>query len=326
MITDSIGRVHDYLRISLTDVCNFRCSYCMPDENIRFMPSPQLMQKDEILEIAHIFVEMGVRKIRLTGGEPLARKDTADIIQKLSALPVELTITTNGARLHEFVEVFNHSNIRSLNISLDTLHSEKFLKITRRNVFNQVWANIQTALLQDWKVKINVVIMRGVNEDEILDFVEWTLRQPVQVRFIEFMPFTGNQWQTNTVFTYQEILDLIATRYEFEALFNHKNETAKNFKLANALGTFAVISTMSAPFCAGCNRMRLTADGKMKNCLFSKSEVDILSALRKGEDIRPLVLACVQDKAPALGGQFSTIDNPIDASIIQNRSMINIGG
>lgn len=326
MLKDNFGRTHEYLRISLTDVCNFRCQYCIPDENTSFMPSSKLMTVDEIDTIALEFVKLGVNKIRLTGGEPLVRKDVATIIAALSKYPIELTLTTNGQRINEFITVFKNAGIKSLNISLDTLDAKQFFNITKRNVFDKVWNNIQLLINEGFHVKINTVVMRGINDNEILDFIEWTKNQPIHVRFIEFMPFDKNQWNTQKVFSYQEIIDLAATKYSFVRMKDGANETAKKFKPFGHQGTFAVISTMSAPFCGSCNRMRLTADGKMKNCLFSKGEADILTALRNDEDILPIIRQCVASKAEALGGQFQGDYAKIDATKIDNRSMINIGG
>jgi cyclic pyranopterin phosphate synthase len=326
MLKDNFGRTHDYLRISLTDVCNFRCQYCIPDENASFMPSSKLMTVNEIDAIALGFVKLGVNKIRLTGGEPLVRKDVGAIIETLSKYPIELTLTTNGQRIDEFIDVFKKAGIKSINVSLDTLDANQFLNITRRNVFDKVWNNIQLLIDEGFHVKINTVVMRGINETEILDFIQWTKEQPVHVRFIEFMPFDKNQWDTQKVFSYQEILDVAATKYSFIRMKDGLNETAKKFKPYGHQGTFAVISTMSAPFCGSCNRMRLTADGKMKNCLFSKGEADILTALRNSEDIVPIIRQCVASKAKALGGQFQGDYTKIDATKIDNRSMINIGG
>lgn len=326
MLYDNFGRQHDYLRISLTDVCNFRCQYCMPEENIRFMPSAKLMQADEIDTIAGVFVKLGVKKIRLTGGEPLQRNDAEDVLTALSKYPVELTLTTNGSKANDFLPVFKKSGIKSINVSLDTLNAEKFFLITRRNIFQKVWNNIQLLIDEGFHVKVNCVIIRGINDNEIVDFIEWTKNQPVHVRFIEFMPFNGNQWNDKKVFSFREILEVAESKYSFLRMKDGLNETAKKYKPDNHEGTFAIISTMSAPFCGNCNRMRLTADGKMKNCLFSKGEVDILSALRNGDDIVPLIKQCVVNKAEALGGQFEGKYQQIDASKITNRSMINIGG
>jgi GTP 3',8-cyclase len=326
MITDNYNRVHNYLRISLTDNCNLRCFYCMPEENYDFTPSSQLMQKDEIEALSKIFVGLGVNKIRLTGGEPLVRKDAGEIIKTLSKLPVKLTITTNGSRLHEFVDILEESGIHSLNVSLDTLQSEKFQLVTRRNQFEKVYENIQLLLNRNFHVKINMVVMKGLNENEILDFVEWTKRQPVHVRFIEFMPFEGNWWTSNKVFPMQEMLQLIKSKYEVIALENDKNDTAKAYQVPGHPGTFAIISTMSSPFCGGCNRMRLTADGKMKNCLFSQNETNLLGPYRNGEDVVPLILQSVKSKAKELGGQFTADFQHLHAETIHNRSMITIGG
>ncbi|MEP6926592.1 MAG: GTP 3',8-cyclase MoaA [Ginsengibacter sp.] len=326
MIKDSFNRVHDYLRISLTDNCNLRCFYCMPEEDYDFTPASRLMQPHEIETLAKIFVDQGVKKIRLTGGEPLVRKDAASIISSLGKLPAELAITTNGTRIHEHLATLKEANIRTINISLDTLQPDKFLLVTRRDLFHQVRGNIELLLHHQFNVKINAVVMKGFNEDEINDFIAWTTHIPVQVRFIEFMPFSGNRWTSNKVFSLQEILTVIGKQYSFLPLQGEANDTAKHFMVPGHVGSFAVISTMSAPFCSTCNRMRLTADGKLKNCLFSKGETDLLSALRNGEDVLPLIYASIQSKAKELGGQFSGTFEMLEADTIHNRSMITIGG
>ncbi len=326
MIKDSFNRTHNYLRISLTDNCNLRCFYCMPEEDYDFTPASHLMQADEIETLAKIFVGEGVTKIRLTGGEPLVRKDAAKIILSLSKLPVELTLTTNATRLHDFVDVLMEANIKSVNISLDTLQPEKFLFITRRDQFHRVRSNIELMLHHQLKVKINVVVMKGFNDDEINDFITWTMHNPVEVRFIEFMPFSGNRWTSNKVVSLHDILSTINTNYSFLPLRNDKSDTAKHYMIPGHEGSFAVISTMSSPFCSGCNRMRLTADGKMKNCLFSNSESDLLKALRNGEDVVKLIHENIMMKAKELGGQFIADIDSVDANEIENRSMITIGG
>jgi GTP 3',8-cyclase len=326
MIVDKYNRTHNYLRISLTDNCNLRCFYCMPQEEYAFTPASKLMQVDEIETLAKTFVSLGVNKIRLTGGEPLVRKDACQIIKSLSKLPVKLTLTTNGTRLHEFVDILDESGVHSLNISLDTLQSEKFQLITRRNQFEKVYDNIQLLLKRNFHVKINMVVMKDVNDNEINDFVEWTKMEPVHIRFIEFMPFTGNSWASNKVVTMQQILQVIEEKYEVARLQDEKHDTAKGYKVPGHLGTFAVISTMSANFCGDCNRMRLTADGKMKNCLFAEKEADLLTALRNGEDVVSLIHQNIRSKAKELGGQFTTDFGHLHAEDIHNRSMITIGG
>lgn len=326
MLKDTYNRIHNYLRISITDNCNLRCFYCMPEEDYVFTPASQLMQVNEIETLAKIFVEQGVDKIRLTGGEPLVRKDAAEIILALSKLPVTLTLTTNGTRLHEFVDVLQTARVRSLNISLDTLQAEKFQLVTRRNQFDTVMGNIHLLLDKHFHVKINVVVMKGLNDNEVIDFIEWTKDMPVHVRFIEFMPFSGNKWTSNKVFTWQQMLELIEAKYPIIRLQDEKHDTAKKYTVPGHAGSFAFITTMSAPFCGDCNRMRLTADGKMKNCLFSKAETDLLTALRNKEDVVPLIHQSIRSKAKELGGQFNTDFEHLHAEDIQNRSMITIGG
>ena len=326
MLIDSFDRAHNYLRISLTDNCNLRCFYCMPEEDYEFTPASRLMQPNEIESIAKIFVQNGVDKIRLTGGEPLVRKDAAQIIERLSKLPVDLSLTTNGTRLHDFVDVLAKAKIKSLNISLDTLDPDKFNIITRRNEFQKVIDNVHLMLNRDFKVKINVVVMKGLNDSEIFDFVAWTKELPVQVRFIEFMPFDGNRWSSNQVFTWKDMLDRIEEKYTPLRVQDGIHDTDKKYKIEGHKGSFSVISTMSAPFCSGCNRMRLTADGKMKNCLFSTNETDLLTALRNNEDLLPLIRESIQSKAKELGGQFTKDFEKIHTEDLNNRSMISIGG
>lgn len=326
MLTDRFHRIHDYLRISLTDTCNLRCTYCMPEEKIKCMPSSQLMSVEEIDRIARIFVNHGVRKIRLTGGEPLARKDAGEIIQRLSTYPVELTLTTNGVFADQYLEQFLQAGIKSLNVSLDTLHPATFFALTRRDLWEKTWRNILLLMEAGLHVKTNTVVMKGINDHEIGDFVALTKDLPIHVRFIEFMPFQGNLWEHDKVFPAAQMLETLANRFEFVKLLDGKHDTARKFKVLGHEGTFAIISTMSNHFCAGCNRMRLTADGKMKNCLFSKSEVDLLGALRAGQEIEPLIQFCLDLKEEALGGQLLPDYESIDAATLQNRSMIAIGG
>jgi cyclic pyranopterin phosphate synthase len=326
MIKDSFDRVHNYLRISLTDNCNLRCFYCMPEEDYEFTQASKLMQAGEIEALAKIFVAEGVNKIRLTGGEPLVRKDAGKIILALSKLPVDLSFTTNGARLHDFIDLLVEANIKSINVSLDTLQGDKFHIITRRDIFQQVKDNIDLLLRHNIQVKINVVVMKGLNDMEIVDFIRWTKDAPIEVRFIEFMPFEGNRWTSNKVVSLEDILEQVNTEFDYMALPGGSNDTAKHYQVAGHQGSFAVISTMSAPFCSTCNRMRLTADGKLKNCLFSVAETDLLGPLRAGEDVLPLIHQSIGSKAKALGGQFSGLFEHIEANTIHNRSMITIGG
>ena len=326
MIVDSHHRIHNYLRISLTDACNFRCFYCMPNEEVEVTPHSKLMSKNEIISLAKTFVKLGVNKIRLTGGEPLIRKDVAEIIEALSLLNVALTMTTNGALIHKYIDVLKKANIQSINVSLDTLNADTFLLLTKRNQFDQVKSNIELLLQHNFSVKVNVVAMKGINDHEINSFVSWTKNHPIHIRFIEFMPFTANQWHHEKVISYKEILSSISEEFDFIKLIDGKNDTTKKYKVVGHQGTFAIISTMTAPFCSSCNRIRLTADGKLKNCLFSKTETDLLVALRNNENIEALIHENFIGKEKELGGQLLSDFTKVDASVLENRSMISIGG
>lgn len=326
MLIDKFSRVHDYLRISLTDSCNFRCQYCMPDENIASLPNRHLMQVDEIESIARTFVGLGVNKIRLTGGEPMVRKEFAEILRRLSQLPIELSMTTNAVLAHKYIQELKAAGVRSLNVSLDTLNPETFKRVTKRDQFQQVWDNIQLLLREGFRVKLNAVAIAGIIEKEIIDFVALTKDLPLHVRLIEFMPFEGNHWKSSEVITANQMLEWIREEYDIVKLKDEPHATAKKYKAIGHEGTLAFITTMSQHFCGDCNRMRLTADGKMKNCLFGKEEMDLLGSLRKGEDIVPLIRKSVLRKHAVMGGQFADSFEKADTSRLVNRSMIKIGG
>ncbi len=328
-LIDRFGRRHDYLRISLTERCNLRCVYCMPAEGIMLRPREQFMRAEEVIVMARMFTDLGVKKIRLTGGEPLVRKDAAQIITELGRLPVELAITTNGVLVDQFVDVFKEAGLRSVNVSLDSLRPERMQAISRRDPFARTTANIR--LLQDagFHVKVNMVVMRGVNDDEVTDFMAWSRNEPVHVRFIEFMPFDGNRWDWSKGVSGEEILARATERFGatgYERLTDRPNDTARNYRLQGGQGTFAVISSVTNTFCDTCNRIRLTADGKLKNCLFSQSETDLLTVLRSGGDIKDLIIGSVLNKKAVRGGMdsFEQLADPVRHGA--NRSMVAIGG
>lgn len=328
ILTDQFGRVHDYLRISLTERCNLRCFYCMPEEGIPLRPRAHFMTKQEVLSIAETFVGLGVKKIRLTGGEPLVRNDAREIIEELSKLPVELAITTNGILVDKFIDTFMACKLKSINVSLDSLQEEKFNKITRRKDFQTVFSNIQLLLKNNFHVKINAVIMKGENDSELIDFIEFTKDNRLHYRFIEFMPFNGNKWDWSKGLSYKEIMSLVHATYQEDVIKidDQKNDTAKNYRIKNYKGTFAVISSVTNPFCDTCNRLRLTADGKMKNCLFSNNESDLLTSLRSGQEIIPLILESVWNKKASRAG-MNTLEQLSDPNEHNNnRSMLAIGG
>lgn len=328
-ILDQFGRRHNYLRISLTERCNLRCTYCMPAEGINLRDKSHFMTREEILAIAKIFVNLGVDKIRLTGGEPLVRKCAKEVIEDLSNLDVALAITTNGILVNKYIETLKSSGIKSVNVSLDTLNADKFAIISRRNYFDQVYQNILQLLDEGFKVKINVVLMKDFNESEIIDFIELSKSKKLHIRFIEFMPFNGNGWDWGKGVGLEEVISKVHRHFgknRISTLPLLPNETAKVYQVANYAGTFGVISSVTNPFCSTCNRIRLTADGKLKNCLFSGEETDLLAPFRRGENIIPLILESVIHKKAVRSGMETMEDLLNPKNIEKNRSMITIGG
>jgi cyclic pyranopterin phosphate synthase len=302
----------------------------MPAEGIKLLPREHIMRNEEIVDISRIFTEMGVNKIRLTGGEPLMRKGLDNILAGLAELPATLTMTTNAILLDQNWDLLQKAGISSLNISLDSLIKKRMNEIVRRDRYDLIMKNIDETIKRGFHTKINVVLMKGVNDDELENFVEWTLKTPVHVRFIEFMPFSGNNWDWQSQgISYKKMLGRIELRFgkdRVEKLNDRKNNTAKSYRIKGAAGTFAVISTVSNPFCDTCNRIRVTADGKMKNCLFSHSETDLLTPYRAGEDLKPIILDGIYHKKAVRGGMndFSDLADPEQNQ--DNRSMIRIGG
>ena len=326
-IVDTHRRIHDYLRISLTERCNLRCFYCMPEEGVQLRDKSEFMTAEETIAIAKTFVDLGVKKIRLTGGEPLIKKNAAIIIKELGKLPVELSITTNAVTVDRFIDVFKQAGIKSVNVSLDSLKADTFNAISRRSYFKEIMQNIQLLLDNNFHVKINVVLIKGVNEDEIIDFIQWTKNVNVHVRFIEFMPFDGNNWNWEKKVSFKEILEQVDTKIGpkfYSKIEDQANDTARNYQLVNGLGTFGIISSVTNPFCDTCNRIRLTADGKVKNCLFSEAETDILGAFRSKQNIEPLIRKSITAKHKERAGLPDFSDD--DIHLYKNRSMTAIGG
>ena len=329
ILTDSFKRKHTYLRISLIERCNLKCTYCMPEEGIPLSPRNHLMSYEEIYTIAKTFVKHGVTKIRLTGGEPLIRKDIHVILKKLSSLGVELSITTNAVLVHKYIDALKDSGIKSINVSLDTLNREKFSQITRRNEFERVYQNILLLIREGFQVKINSVLIKDFNEDEIIDFIELTKKHPITIRFIEFMPFNGNKWDMSKLVSYAQVMDLAHAKYSkglIQRLHDAPNDTSKNYKVMGYQGSFSVISSVTNPFCDSCNRIRLTANGRLKNCLFSDGEEDLLTPLRNGKEIEPMIYKLIQGKKKIRNGMETIESFQEPESHNQNRSMIAIGG
>lgn len=323
-IIDNFGREHTYLRISITDRCNLRCFYCMPEEGIELTDKANIMKLEEIVDISKTFTRLGVDTIRLTGGEPLVRKNIEFLVRELAKLGVTLKLTTNGIVLDKYFDVFREVGLRKINISLDTLEKSKSVFITKRDYFDRIMENVKKAIDYDFDIKLNIVLIKGVNDMEINDFIDLTKDQDIGVKFIEFMPFKGNQWDWEKGVSKEEILNTATSKFgDVEKLEDPKHSTSANFKVKGFKGRFGIVSTITNPFCEGCNRIRLTADGKMKNCLFATSETDLLTPFRKGESIEDIILSSIKEKKFSRDGMDVKMEKE---HYEQNRSMIEIGG
>lgn len=330
-LTDSFAREHTYLRISLTERCNLRCLYCMPEEGVQLTPSDHLMTRDEILRLAKLFVASGVRKVRLTGGEPTLRKDLADICRDLKqeAGVQSLALTSNGIVLARLLPELQVAGLDGVNISLDTLRPDRFERMTRRKGLDKVLRSIDTALAGGLdQVKVNVVVMRGMNDDEIGDFVALTRDRPLNVRFIEYMPFDGNVWSTAKLMSYKEMFaraqGAVGPDTPLVRIADPKGEVAKNFRPEGYRGSVSFITSMTEHFCEDCNRVRLMADGNLKVCLFGHNEVSLRDAIREGatdEDLRYIIKASLGKKKARHAGMFE-----IARQSSEGRAMVKIGG
>ncbi|KAK5664162.1 hypothetical protein OQA88_377 [Cercophora sp. LCS_1] len=314
-LTDNYNRQHDYLRISVTERCNLRCLYCMPEEGVPLSPSRELLTTPEIVLLSSLFVTQGVSKIRLTGGEPTVRHDIVPLMQQIGALRShglkELCLTTNGLSLHRKLDAMVEAGLTGVNLSLDTLDPWQFQLMTRRAGFSAVRKSIDRIIELNRagagiKFKINCVVMRGLNDREILPFVELTRDENIEVRFIEYMPFDGNKWNKGKMFSYEEMLDVIRAKYpSLQREVGHRNDTSKTFKVPGFAGRVGFITSMTHNFCGTCNRLRITSDGNIKVCLFGNAEVslrDILRKVNQGEPIDESVLESLKQIAMAETG------------------------
>ena len=282
-LIDTYGRVHRDLRISVTDRCNFRCQYCMPEEGMDWTPREELLTFEEIERLASLLVnKFGIESIRLTGGEPTVRANLSKLIEKLAKLDVDLSLTTNGATLPLIAGELYDAGLDRINISLDTLDRKRFESLTRRDNLKQVLHGIEAAKSVGFDpVKINMVVMKGVNDDEVLDFVSYGRENGLVVRFIEFMPLDADEtWEKSKVMPQNEILDLISSKHDLEPLSRGSSPAAR-WKFVDGPGEIGIIATVSEAFCDACDRIRLTADGKFRNCLFAIEEYDVRKLLRE---------------------------------------------
>ncbi|KAI4608562.1 hypothetical protein J4E83_008998 [Alternaria metachromatica] len=297
-LTDTFNRQHDYLRISITERCNLRCLYCMPEEGIPLSPPANMLTTPEIFYLSSLFVSQGVTKIRLTGGEPTVRRDIVPLMQQIGSLRPrglrELALTTNGISLHRKLDAMVEAGLTGVNLSLDTLDPFQFQIMTRRKGFDAVMRSIDRILEMNKlgakvKLKVNCVVMRGLNEREILPFVEMGREKDIEVRFIEYMPFGGNKWSENKMISFQEMLDTIRTKYPgLRPVPGHKNDTSKTYEVPGFVGKVGFITSMTNDFCGSCNRLRITSDGNLKVCLHGNAEVSLRDVLRQGNGGEPI--------------------------------------
>jgi len=285
-LVDGFGRVHSNLRVSITDRCNFRCVYCMPEE-MEFYPKEQILSYEEIVRVVRIASGLGVDKVRLTGGEPLVRRDLPKLIRGLLELGTltDLSLTTNGARLEPMAQELWDAGLRRINVSLDSLDPTRFEELTRRPLFDSVMRGLEAAARVGFEpIKINAVAMRDFTERELIAFADLARERRFQVRFIEFMPLDGDDaWDHAKVLTAAEILAGIGDKYPLERTTPvGSSDPATVYRFKDGQGEIGVIPTVTEPFCATCNRIRLTADGKLRNCLFSMDETDLKRPMRAG--------------------------------------------
>lgn len=324
-LVDPFGRIIRDLRISVTDRCNFRCTYCMPEEGLQWLSRDEVLSFEEIEHLAGIFVRrFGVEGIRLTGGEPTVRAHLDTLITKLSGLGVDLAMTTNGATLHNTAERYRAAGLNRINISLDSLDRSRFEQMTRRDELHNVLAGIDAAIAAGFSpVKINTVIERGVNDDEIVDLAAFGRDRGVEVRFIEFMPLdaTGH-WVNDKVVGQDEIVERIAAVFPLEQMPARGAAPADRWRYTDGRGTVGVIPTVTKPFCGDCDRVRLTAEGQFRTCLFATDEFDLRAALRRGESDDEIAERIVR----AVGTKWAGHRINQVSFIRPGRSMSQIGG
>jgi len=323
-LVDSFGRVHRDLRISVTDRCNFRCVYCMPEEGMDWTPREEILTFEEIERVARVLVErFDFDSIRLTGGEPTVRARLPVLVEKLAVLGVDLAMTTNGATLGLLADDLAAAGLARINISLDSLRADRFLALTRRDSLDQVIAGIDAAVAAGFDpVKVNVVLMRGINDDEVVDFATFGRERGVEVRFIEFMPLDADgAWSAENVVPRDEIVAAVAAAYPLEAVARDNNP-AERYRYQDGQGAIGVIPTVTDAFCGTCDRVRLTAEGGLRNCLFALDEVDLRGLLRDGGSDDDLAAAVTANVAAKWAGhQINQVH-----FIRPARSMSQIGG
>ncbi|WP_372744061.1 GTP 3',8-cyclase MoaA [Lutibacter sp.] len=326
-LRDKFGRKISYLRLAVTDRCNLRCQYCMPAQGIDIVDRKELLSYKEMYRITRVLSELGVNKVRLTGGEPFVRKDFINFLESLSFNNKldEINITTNGALISNYIDKLEELNINAINLSIDSLHKEKFAKITRRDVFENVFDTFEKLEKSKLKLKLNVVVQSGFNTNEIIDFVELSKDKDIAVRFIEEMPFNGKgQREMQEVWNFNKIINHIKDNYaDVESVISKKSSTSKNYRIPSYKGTFGIIPAFTRTICNDCNRIRITATGMFKNCLFDGGVFNVRDFIRNGasdDDLKELFIKTVHHKPE--NGFIAEANRGNDVS----ESMSTIGG
>ncbi len=328
-LVDRFGRVHRDLRISLTDRCSLRCTYCMPADGVPWLAGSTMLSTPEIVRVARVAVEAGVTEIRLTGGEPLLRADIVDVVARLATLEgeegrVEVSLTTNALRLPGLAAPLRDAGLARVNVSLDTLDRERFATLTRRDRLHDTLAGIAAADSVGLSpIKLNAVAMRGVNDDEVVDLVRFAVERGYQMRFIEQMPLdAGHTWDRTTMVTQAEILERLRGAFRLEEVPGRGSAPAELWYVDGGPHTVGVIASVTAPFCGACDRVRLTADGQLRNCLFAQDETDLRTLMREGRsdaELDAALRAAIAGKKAGHG-----IDDP--GFLQPRRPMSAIGG
>jgi molybdenum cofactor biosynthesis protein A len=327
-LVDNFGRQMEYVRLAVTDRCNLRCQYCMPAQGIDIVPRQELLTFKEMYRLIRVLTELGVNKVRLTGGEPFVRKDFVGFLEMLSYndLLEAINITTNGALISQHIDrIEKLGKVKDINLSIDSLNREKFAKITRRDAFPEVYKTLELLEKSSLNLKLNVVVQSGFNTDEIVDFVRFTKDKKLAVRFIEEMPFNGKgQRKMEENWTFNRILSEIKTEFDVKDIISEKSSTSRNYAIDNHLGTVGIIPAFTRTICNNCNRIRITSIGTFKNCLFDDGVFNLRDFIRKGasnDDLKELFLSLVKEK---LENGFIAEANRKDGGA--SESMSTIGG
>jgi molybdenum cofactor biosynthesis protein A len=327
-LVDNFGRQMEYVRLAVTDRCNLRCQYCMPAQGIDIVPRQELLTFKEMYRLIRVLTELGVNKVRLTGGEPFVRKDFVGFLEMLSHndLLEAINITTNGALISQHIDrIEKLGKVKDINLSIDSLNREKFAKITRRDAFPEVYKTLELLEKSSLNLKLNVVVQSGFNTDEIVDFVRFTKDKNLAVRFIEEMPFNGKgQREMEENWTFNRILSEIKTEFDVKDIISEKSSTSRNYAIDNHLGTVGIIPAFTRTICNNCNRIRITSIGTFKNCLFDDGVFNLRDFIRKGasnDDLKELFLSLVKEK---LENGFIAEANRKDGGA--SESMSTIGG